>query len=263
MMVNSIKILIYLHLEMIFLNIQDKQFVLFRIERFLESLHRKKKVLKRHSEQYKKVINQITFYKVIQQKLQQCQGDVEYSLFTEENENEFFYISMILCMRGHYRTLKSLCELRFTEDEKLHIELQKWLRRVIELDPTLFNDFWEMNSSHTRICPFSKSVDEELSFDSDDTVNLVKDLYRIWIQNLLNSFELLRDYESWRRKNFNNDKWIDCCQAQCNCYIERVEERLYRIICYNVFFDHYLHRHETPPRSYWFNKADSSFSRDN
>ena len=245
---------------MTFLNIQDKQFVLFRIKRFIESLHRKKKVLKRHSEEYKKVINQITFYRRISQKIQQCQGAVEYSLFTEENENEIFYISIILGMRGHYQTLKKLSELLFTEYEKLHADLQRLLCRVIELDPTLFDDFWEMNSHRIRICPFSTSVKKELSFDSGDTVDLAKDLYRIWIQNLLNSFELLRDYESWRPKNFHNDKWMGCCQAPCTCHIEKIEDMMYRIICRNVFFNHYQHRHQTPPRGYWWNKAVSSFS---
>lgn len=157
-MVNSINIFVYLHLEMIFLNSQDEQFVLFRIKRFLESLHRKKKVLKRHSEQYEKVINQITFYRRIRQKLRQCQGAVEYSLFADENENEIFYISMILGMRGHYRTLKSLSELRFTEYEKLHTELQKWLRRVLELDHTLFAGYQLLNKLYKRIVPISSTV---------------------------------------------------------------------------------------------------------
>ncbi len=242
---------------MIFLNIQDKQFVLFRIKRFIESLHRKKKVLKRHSEEYKKVINQIAFYRRISQKIQRCQGAVEYSLFTEENENEIFYISMILCMRGHYQTLKKLSELRFTEHEKLHKDLQKWLRRVLELDPTLFDDFLKLKRFYNRIVQFSSTVDSMKIALPDEGLNE----YQIWLQNLFKSFALLHDYESWRIANYCNNKWIGCCQAPCCCYIEGMEERMYQIICGNVFFNQ--HRHQTPPYIYWWNKAVSSFPCDN
>ena len=249
---------------MIFLNIQDNKFVLFRIKRFIESLHRKKKVLKRHSEEYKKVINQIAFYRRIRQKLEQCQGAVEYSLFTEENENEIFYISMILGMRGHYQTLKKLSELRFTEDEKLHTDLQKLLRRVLELDPTLFKDFWELNSHRIRINQLSTTVEEELRFNSDsEEVDLSIDLYKIWIQNLVNSFALLNDYESWRLKNrfALKEFGLFCCQGRgsCDCHIDNMEERMYGIICRNVFFNNYHHVHETPPQSYWLYKPASCF----
>jgi L-rhamnose mutarotase len=240
---------------MIFLNIQDKHFVLFRIKRFIESLHRKKKVLKRHSEEYKKVINQIAFYRRISQKIQQCQGAVEYSLFTEENENEIFYISMILGMRGHYQTLKKLSELRFTEYEKLHTDLQKWLRRVLEFDPTLFADYQQLNQLYNRIVPISSTVALMRTPFLYGGLNE----YQIWIQNLIDSFALLRDYESWRPNNFHNDKWMRCCPAPCTCYIEDIEEKMYRIICGNVFFNNYQHRHETPPWSYWSNKAGFFF----
>jgi len=237
---------------MIFLNIQDEQFVLFRLQSLIRKLNKKKKGLKHLSEQKKKIIEQIAFYEGIHQNLQQCQEDVD--------EKTEFYITILLEIRGRYRSLKKISELRFTEYEKLHADLQRLLCRVIELDPTLYDHFWEMNSSHIRICPFSTSVDEELSFDSGDTVDLAKDLYRIWIQNLVNSFELLRDYESWRSENFRNNKWIHCCPTSCTCYIENVEERMYRIICRNVFFNHYQHQHSQPSREYWFNKAFSSFS---
>ena len=240
-----------------FLNIQDKQFVLFRLKRFLESLHRKKKVLKRHSEQYKIVINQITFYNVIQQKLQQCQGAVEYSLFTEENENEIFYISMILGMRGHYRTMKSLCELRFTECEKLHTDLQKWLRRVLELDPALFADYQRLNQLYNRIVPISSTV------DSMTTPFLYGGLneYQIWIRNLIDSLALLRDYESWRPENrFELEEFSPrCCQGRgrCDCHVDNTEKMMYLIISANVFFNR--NRHQTPPQSYWWYKSGTSF----
>lgn len=244
------------------LNIQDKQFVLFRIKRFIESLHRKKKVLKRHSEEYKKVINQIAFYRRISQKIQQCQGAVEYSLFTEENENEIFYISMILGMRGHYQTLKQLSEIRFTEDEKLHADLQKLLRRVLELDPTLFADYQELQHVHYRISIVPISPTVQLMIDLNYTNHLYDESlneYQIWVGNLFKSFALLHDYESWRPNNFQNDKWMRCCPAPCTCYIEAIEEKMYRIICGNVFFNNYQHRHEKPPWSYWSNKAGFFF----
>ena len=240
---------------MTFLSSQDKQSVLFRLQSLIRKLNKKKKGLKHLSEQKKKIIEQIAFYEGIHQNLQQCQEDVD--------EKTEFYITILLEIRGRYRSLKKISELRFTKDEKLHADLQKWLRRILELDPTLFDDFWEMNSHRIRICPFSTSVKKELSFDSGDTVDLAKDLYRIWIRNLLNSFELLRDYENWRPKNFHNDKWMGCCQAPCTCHIEKIEDMMYRIICRNVFFNHYRHVHQTPLWSYWFNKAVSSFSHDN
>jgi hypothetical protein len=235
---------------MTFLNLNE-QFVRFRLQSLIRKLNEEKRCLKRLLEKKTKLINKIAFYEGILEKLQQCQEDVD--------EKTEFYITILLEVRGRYRSLKKLSELHFTEDEKLHADLQKLLRRVLELDPTLYDHFWEMNSHFIRICPFSTSVDEELSFDSGDTVDLAKDLYRIWIRNLFNSFELLRDYESWRPKNFHNDKLMGCCRAPCTCYIEKVEERMYRIICRNVFFNHYQHRHETPPWSYWSNKAGFFF----
>ena len=257
MMVNSIKIFVYLHLEMIFLNIQDKQFVLFRIKRFIESLHRKKKVLKRHSEEYKKVINQIAFYRRISQKIQQCQGAVEYSLFTEENKNEIFYISIILGMRSHYQTLKKLSELSFTEYEKLHTDLQKWLRRVLELDPTLFADYQQLNQLYNRIVPISSTVALMRTPFLYGGLNE----YQIWIQNLVNSFALLRDYESWRPENrFALEEFGPfCCQGRgrCDCHVENTEEIMYRIICGNVFFN--KHRHLPPPQNYWWYYSGTSF----
>ncbi len=256
-MVNSIKIFVYLHLEMISLNIQDKEFVLFRINRFIESLHRKKKVQKRNSEEYIKVINQIAFYKRIRQKIQQCQGAVEYSLFTEENDNEIFYISMILGMRGRYQTLKKLSELRFTECEKLHTDLQKWLRRVLELDPTLFKDYQNLNQLYDRIVPISSTVALMRTPDLYGGLNE----YQIWIQNLINSFALLRDYESWRPENRFALEESDpsCCQGRgrCDCYVDNTIKIMYRIICGNVFFNR--HRHQTPPQSYWWCKSVSCF----
>lgn len=242
---------------MIFLNIQDKKFVLFRIKRFIESLHRKKKVPKQSLEQKKKVINQIEFYRRIRQKLQQCQGAVEYSLFTEENENEIFYISMILGMRGRYQTLKKLSELIFTEQEKLHTDLQKWLRRVLELDPTLFADYQQLNKLDNRIVPISSTV------ALMRTPFLYGDLneYQIWIQNLFNSFSLLKDFESWRpEKRFALEKIRPrCCEGRgrCDCHVEETEEIMYRIIIRNVFFNHHLH--QTPPQIDWWHKSVSSF----
>jgi hypothetical protein len=263
-MVNSINIFVYLHLEMIFLYSQDKRYSIFRIKHLLRNLYKTKSSLKRLSEQKTKVINQISFYEGILQKLQQYEGDVHYGnednepIFTEQ---EIFYISMILGMRGCYERMKQLSELRFTEREKLHTELQKWLRRVIELDSTLFADYQLLNRRDNRIVPISSTVDSIISLPPILYDGLNE--YQIWIQNLIKSFALLHDYESWRVENSDNDKWIDCCPAQCTCYIEDVEERIYKIICRNVFFNHYQHQHATPSREYWFNKAGSSFSSDN
>ena len=138
MMVNSINIFVYLHLEMIFLKIQDKNFVLCQIKYRIRQLNKKKKGMKRRlSEQKTKVIKQISFCEGILQRINECQGAVEYSFFTDENDIEFFYISMILDMRGHYQTLKSLCEIEFTEHEKLHAGY--WWSRAVGLNPSSFS----------------------------------------------------------------------------------------------------------------------------
>lgn len=237
---------------------------MFRIKHLLRNLNKKKKGMKRLSEQKTKVINQIAFYEGILQKLQQYEGDIHYGnehnepIFTEQ---EIFYISMILGMRHCYERMKQLSELRFTEHEKLHKDLQKWLRRVLELDPTLFDDFLKLNRFYNRIVQFSSTVDSMKTALPDEGLNE----YQIWIQNLVNSFALLRDYESWRPENrFALEEFGPfCCQGRgrCDCHIDDMEEIMYRIICGNVFFNQ--HRHQTPPQSYWRNKAVSSFSCDN
>ena len=252
---------------MIFLNPNDNKYSIFRIKHFLRNLNKKKKGIKRLSEQKKKVIEQISFYEGILEKLQQYKGYVHYGNEKNEptfTEDEIFYISMILGMRGCYERMKQLSELRFTENEKLHTNLQKLLRRVQGLDPTLFADYEKLNTLYNRIDLISSTVESmimPLLYEcfNDDGLNQ----YQIWIQNLVNSVALLHDYESWRRENFRNNKWMGCCQSTCTCYIEKIEDMMYRIISRNVFFNHYQHRHQTPPRSYWFNKADSSFRRDN
>ena len=246
---------------MIFLNIKDKQFVLFRIKKLLEYFNRKKKVL-RDIEEKKKIINQITFYKQIQQKLQQCQGDVEYSLFTNDNDIEIFYISMILGMRGHYRTLKSLCEIGFTEDEKLHADLQRLLRRVLELDPTLYDYYYDIYSRYVHIVKLSTSVSNEMEQMSVCHGRVTDELYKVWTENIYSSLALLSDYESWRPENLFALEKISphCCQGRghCYCHVDNIEEILYRLICANVFFNEYLHVH-TPPHGYWWGKSSSSF----
>lgn len=224
--------------------------------------------MKRLSEQTMKVISQIAFYEGTLEKLQQYEGDVPYGNENNEpifTEKEIFYISMILGMRGHYQTLKKLSELHFTEHEIIHKDLQKLLRRVLKLDPTLFDDYLKLNEScHGRIYLIDKTVDSMINpLVYEDFKDNYINQYQIWIQNLVNSFALLHDYESWRPNNFPNDKWMRCCQAPCYCYIDGIEEKMYRIICGNVFFNHYQHRHQTPSRSYWWNKAVSSFSCDN
>ena len=226
---------------MIFLNIQDKQFVLFRIKRFIESLHRKKKVLKRHSEEYKKVINQIAFYRRIRQKLEQCQGAVDYDeirlTFTDKEE---FYMTILLEIRGSYQNLKHLSKCDFDpEDEfqkEIHKKLQGLLRQILELDPTLFDYFWEMNSHRIRINQLSKTV--KLLFKSDVEVDLSIHLYRIWIHNTIASFSLLNDYQSWRQENYHAKQYSNCgCPSDlCRCRVDRMKFTILNEVYRNVFF---------------------------
>ena len=248
---------------MIFFNREEKNYLEFRIKHLLRKLNKKKRSLKRISEQKKKVIEQIAFYEGILEKLQQYEGDVHYGnennkpIFTEK---EIFYISMIFGMRGHYETLKQLSEHRFTELEKIHKYLQTLLCRVLELDPTLFDYYLELNQCcYDRIYLIDKTVEFMINpLVYEDFKDNYINQYQIWIQNLVNSFALLHDYESWRPNNFHNDKWMRCCPAPCYCYIDDIEKKMYRIIDDNVFFNR--HRHQTPPPIYWSNKAGSSFS---
>jgi hypothetical protein len=249
---------------MMFLNIQEKKYSIFRIKHLLRNLNKKKKCMKRISEQKKKVIEQIAFYEGILEKLQQYEGDVHYGNENNEpifTEKEIFYISIILGMRGHYETLKQLSELPFTKHEIIHKDLQKWLRRVLKLDPTLFDDYQQLNLLYNQIVLISSTVELMRTPFLYGGLNE----YQIWIQNLVNSFALLRDYESWRPENRFALKESSpfCCQGRgcCDCHIDDMEEIMYRIICGNVFFNR--HRHHTPPQSYWWNKAVSSFSCDN
>ena len=154
-MVNSIKNSNIYILKMTFLNIQDRLYSIFRINHLLRNLNKNKKSLKHLSEQKTKVINKIAFYKGILKKLIQYDGEND-PIFTEP---EIFYISMILGMRHCYERMKQLSELRFTEDEKLHKDLQKWLCRILELDPTLFDDYLELNRFYYWIYPFSSTVE--------------------------------------------------------------------------------------------------------
>lgn len=251
---------------MIFLSSQNNKYLIFRIRHLLRNLNKKNRSLKRRpSEQKKKVIEQIAFYKGILEKLRQYEGDVHYGNENNEpifTEPEIFYISMILRMRGCYERMKQLSELRFTEHEKLHKDLQKWLRRILELDPTLFEDYQHLNQLYNRIYLIDRTVELMINpLVYEDFKDNYINPYQIWIQNLVDSLALLHDYESWRRNNFHNDKWMGCCQAPCYCYIDEIQMKMYRIICANVFFNR--HRHQTPPCSYWCNKAGSCFLCDN
>jgi hypothetical protein len=246
---------------LIFLNIHNKKYSISRIEHLLRNLTKKKKGMKRLSEQKKKVIEQISFYQGILEKLQQYEGDIHYGNENNEpifTEKEIFYISMILGMRDRYQRMKQLSKLRFIEHENIHKDLQTFLRQVIELSSTLFDYYLQLNRFYNRIYLIDRTVEfmiKPVVYESSG--NNYMNQYQIWIQNLVNSFELLLDYESWRRNNFHNDKWMGCCQAPCYCYINAIEEKMYQMICRNVFFNR--HRHQIPPSIYWSNKAFSSF----
>jgi hypothetical protein len=251
-MVNSINIFVYLHLEMIFLNNQDKNYSIFRIKHLLR---KKKKSLRRLSEQKKKIIEQIAFYEGILEKLQQYEyeGDVHY--LNEENElvftkDEIFYISMILGMRGCYERMKQLSERSFDEkSQKLHIDLQKWLRRVLKLDPTLFADYEILKMWNYQIDQINSTVTEMRTMHAPEHF---LNQYQIWVSNLFTSFSLLDDYTIWRqnelRRMFMSDSplisYCDC-PAMCFCKVDDTEEQMYMIICLNVFFQRYLHKPES------------------
>ncbi len=172
---------------------------------------------------------------------------------------------MILGMRSCYERMKQLSELRFTEHEKLHKDLQTFLCRVLKLDPTLFADYQQLNQLYNRIYPIDRTVAFMINpvVYEDLKDNNYINPYQIWIQNLVNSLALLHDYESWRlewTRDIYKKKNNCSCLAPCYCYIDNMEEIMYKMICRNVFFNNYHHVHQIPPWSYWFNKAGSSFS---
>jgi len=235
---------------MIFLNIQDRRYSIFRIKHLLRNLDKKKKGMKRLSEQKTKVINKIAFYEGILQKLQQYEGDVHYGNENNEpifTEPEIFYISMILGMRGCYERMKQLSELRFTKHEKLHNQLQIWVRRVLQLDPKLFDDYTNLNQLNNRINMISSTIETMrvpfLYFSRNE--------YNTWFQNLLNSFALLDDYQRWRPLNFAKQSGVHCCQGRgrCDCHVTDIENRMYRIISANVFFD--IRKYTPGLKNYW------------
>ena len=251
---------------MIFLNSQDNKYTIFRINHLLRNLN-KKKSLKRLSEQKTKLMIQIAFYEGILEKLQQYEGDVHYlhsdneklqqyegdvHYRNEENElvftkDEIFYISMILGMRGCYERMKQLSERSFDEkSQKLHIDLQKWLRRVLKLDPTLFADYEKLKMWNYQIDQINSTVTEMRTMHAPEHF---LNQYQIWVSNLFTSFSLLDDYTIWRqnelRRMFTSDSplisYCDC-PAMCFCKVDDTEERMYMIICLNVFFQRYLHK---------------------
>jgi len=193
---------------------------------------------RRLSEQKKKVMEQIAFYEGILEKLQQCQGDVHYDenrpTFTNE---EVFYITILLEIRGSYQNLKHLSKCDFDTEDKfqkeLHKKLQGLLHQILQLDRTLFDYFWEMNSHLIWIKQLSKTV--ELLFNPDVEVDLSKYLYRIWIHNTIASFSLLDDYQRWRQENY----YTNCggCPADwCTCRVDRMNITILNNVYKNVFF---------------------------
>ena len=242
---------------MIFLYSQDKRYSIFRIKHLLRNLNKKKSSLKRLSEQKTKVINQISLYEGILQKLQQYEGDVHYGnednepIFTEQ---EIFYISMILCMRHCYERMKQLSKRIFNEEsEKLHIDIQNWLCRVLQLDPTLFDDYLKLNRWNYQIVPIEGTVAEMRTMHAPEHF---RNQYQIWVSNLNTSFLLLDDYTIWRqtelrRMSTSNSPSISFCDcpAMCFCKVDDMKELMYKIICLHVFFQ--TGRHEPPASGYW------------
>jgi hypothetical protein len=139
------------------------------------------------------------------------------------------------------------------ESEKLHIDLQNWLRRVLQLDPTLFDDYWKLNRWNYQIVPLEGTVAEMRNMHAPEHF---LNQYQIWLFNLKTSFSLLDDYTIWRqtelRRMFtSNSPLISYCRcpAKCFCKVDDMKELMYNIICLHVFFQ--TGRHEPPASGYW------------
>jgi hypothetical protein len=222
--------------------LNDTQYLRFRIKHFIRKLQEKKKKL-RDPTKKNPLSDKILFYQGILDKIEESTGDIEYSIFTDE---EVFYITILLKIRGVYSEMKELSERHFDVEDKLQEELLVLLQRVLELDPTLYGYFWKIHHYSRPISLISGTVESQLNlrrFSDYDNV------YAIWISNILTSFRLLEDHQRWRPANFHNDKWMDCCQARCTCYVDEVEERVYKDICRNIFFN--PHRFHPPPMKFW------------
>lgn len=226
----------------------DTRYLRFRIKHVIRKLQEKKKKL-RDPTKKNPLSDKILFYQGILDKIEESTGDIEYSIFTDE---EVFYITILLKIRGVYSEMKELSERHFDVEDKLQGELNVLLKRVLELDPTLYSYFWKIHQYSRRISPILGTVKSQLNLDGivdEDTVSVSKNMYSIWISNILTSLMLLEDHRRWRPANFNNDKWMGCCQAPCTCYIDEVEERVYKDICRNIFFN--PHRFHPPPMKFW------------
>jgi hypothetical protein len=208
-----------------------------RIKYVLRKLQKQKKKLQKQKKK-NPLSKKILFYEGILDKIEESTGD-----FTDE---EVFYITILLKIRGVYSEMKELSERHFDVDDNLQKELQVLLQRVLKLDPTLYDYFWKIHHYSRPISPISGTVESQLNlrrfFDYDN-------VYAIWISNILTSFRLLEDHRRWRPANFHNDKWMDCCPAPCTCYINEVEEFVYKAICRNIFFN--PHRFHPPPMKFF------------
>jgi hypothetical protein len=231
--------------------LDDTQYLRFRIKHVIRKLQEKKKKL-RDPTKKNPLSDKILFYQGILDKIEESTGDIEYSIFTDE---EVFYITILLKIRGVYSEMKELSERHFDVEDKLQGELNVLLKRVLELDPTLYSYFLKIHHSSRPISPILGTVKSQLNLDGIVDENSVSEnsvsenIYSIWISNIFTSFRLLEDHWRWRPANFNNDKWMGCCKAPCNCYINEVEERVYKDICRNIFFN--PHRFHPPPMKFW------------
>ena len=222
------------------LNLEKKKYLVFRIKYVIRQLQKHKKKL---SDSKKK----INFYNGILDKIEKSIGDVEYKIFTKE---EVFYITILLKIRGVYSKLKELSERQFNVEDKLQKELQLLLKRILVLDPTLYEYFLKINDDYsTSIYPISKSVELQLNieFKLNQFIHYDK-IIEIWISNIFVAFELLDDYPRWRQIDeyvFKNEKLGPLCcpgRGRCYCYADEVEKLIYRNINENIFLTHNIFR---------------------
>ena len=217
------------------LKLEKKKYLVFRIKYVIRQLQ---KNMKKRSDSKKK----INFYNGILDKIEKSTGDVEYKIFTEE---EVFYITILLKIRGVYSKLKELSERQFNVEDKLQKELQLLLKRILVLDPTLYEYFLKIDNDYsTSIYPISKSVELQLKTEFKlNQFNHYDKIIEIWISNIFVAFELLDDYPRWRQIEeyvFKDEKLgPPCCtgQGRCYCYADEVEKLIYRNINENIFFN--------------------------
>jgi len=215
-------------LKMTIFNIKNTNYLIFRIKQMIRDFQKEKKKLK-DSTKKNHLSKKILFYNGILEKIEESTGDVEHSIFTDE---EMFYIKMILFLHHRYSQFRKqyiylISHLSFVDDEStrdLTGKLITLLLLVLNLDPALYNFFYSKRIQIRRIYSDVESNGSNRSFDDD------MDDIQLWIFNIFASVPLLLNFHiNWKPKNHQLN-----CQNCGECSCDNVENRIKDSIITNV-----------------------------